>query len=62
MATIGRIEEFCEDKEEWSQYEEQFQHFFATNGITNNDKKCSVCSNSYWCKGIQTVMKPYHSS
>ena len=42
MATIGHIEEFREDKEEWSQYAEQLEHFFAANGITNNDKKRSV--------------------
>ena len=42
MATIGRIEEFREDKEEWSQYAERLEHFFAANGITNNDKKRSV--------------------
>ena len=42
MATIGRIEEFREDKEEWSQYAERLEHFFAANGITDNDKKRSV--------------------
>ena len=42
MATIGRIEEFREDKEEWSQYAERLGHFFAANGITSNDKKRSV--------------------
>ena len=42
MATIGRIEEFREDKEEWSQYTERLEHFFAANNITNNDKKRSV--------------------
>ena len=42
MATIGRIEEFREDKEEWSQYAERLEHFFAANNITNNDKKRSV--------------------
>ena len=42
MTTIGRIEELCEDKEEWSQYAERLEHFFATNGIASNDKKRSV--------------------
>ena len=42
MATVGRIEEFREEKEEWTQYAERLEHFFAANGITNNDKKCSV--------------------
>ena len=42
VAKIGRIKEFCEDKEEWSQYAERLEHFFAANGITSNDKKHSV--------------------
>ena len=42
MATVGCIEEFSEDKEEWSQYAERTEHFFAANGITSNDKKHSV--------------------
>ena len=40
--TIGRIEEFRKDKEEWNQYAERLEHFFAANGITSNDKKCFV--------------------
>ena len=32
MATIGRIEEFREDKEDWDQYAERLDHFFAANG------------------------------
>ena len=39
MATIGRIKEFCEDKEEWSHYAERLEHFFAANGITITVKK-----------------------
>ena len=42
MATIGRIEEFREDKEDWDQYAERLDHFFAANGITGADKKRSV--------------------
>jgi len=42
IATIGRIEEFREDKEEWIQYVERLGHFFATNGITSNNKKHSL--------------------
>ena len=37
MATISRIEEFCEDKEEWSQYAKQLEHFFAINEIMSDD-------------------------
>ena len=42
MATIGRIEEFCDEKEDWNQYAERLKHFFATNGITEAEKKHSV--------------------
>ena len=42
MATIGRIEEFRDDKEDWIQYYERLDHFFAANGITEADKKRSV--------------------
>ena len=27
MVTIGRIEEICEDREDWSQYVEMLEHF-----------------------------------
>ena len=42
MATIGRIEEFREEKEDWDQYAERLDHFFAANGIRDADKKRSV--------------------
>ena len=43
MATsYWRIEEFCDDKEDWDQYAERLKHFFAANGITEAEKKCSV--------------------
>ena len=41
-ATLGRIEEFDGDKEEWSQYQEWLEYFFQANGIENADKKCAV--------------------
>ena len=41
-ATLGRIEEFDGDKEEWSQYQERLEYFFQANGIENADKKCAV--------------------
>ena len=42
MATIGRIEEFREDREDWDQYAERLDHFFSANGITDAAKKRSV--------------------
>lgn len=62
MATIGRIEEFREDKEEWSQYAERLEHFFAANGITSNDKKRSVFLTVIGGESLQAVKKSYRSS
>ena len=42
MATIGRIKEFHDEKEDWDQYAERLEHFFAANGITEAEKKLSV--------------------
>ena len=41
-ATLGRIEEFDGDKEEWSQYQERLEYFFQANRIENADKKRAV--------------------
>ena len=34
MTTIGRVEEFREEKDDWDQYAKRLDHFFAANGIT----------------------------
>ena len=39
MASIGRIEEFRDEKEDWNQYAERLEHFFTVNGITSDEKK-----------------------
>lgn len=41
-AIFGRIDEFEEDKEDWSQYVERLQHFFEANGVTEDAKKRSI--------------------
>ena len=41
-ATFRRIGEFEEGKEDWQQYVERLGHFFAANGITEENKKHSV--------------------
>ena len=51
MATVGH-------KEEWTQYAERLEHFFAANGITNNDKKHSMFLTVIDAKAT----KPYCSS
>ena len=38
MATIGRIKEFHDEKEDWDQYAERLEHFFAANGITEAER------------------------
>ena len=40
--SVVTIEEFRKDKEDWDQYTERLDHFFAANGITGADKKRSV--------------------
>ena len=43
MATLlGKLEEFDKSKEEWTQYIERMDHFFAANDITDAGKKKSV--------------------
>ena len=42
MATIGRIKEFFDNKEDWNQYAKRLEHFFAINGVTEAEKKRSV--------------------
>ena len=32
--TLGRVDEFDGNKEEWPQYVERLEHFFVANGIT----------------------------
>ena len=48
-ATFGRIDEFEEGKEDWTQYIERLEHFFVANSATDNDKKRSI---------LLTVMGP----
>ena len=48
-ATFGRIDEFEEGKEDWTQYIERLEHFFVANSVTDNDKKRSI---------LLTVMGP----
>ena len=43
MATLlGKLEEFDKSKEEWTQYVEHMNHFFAANDIKDTGKKKSV--------------------
>ena len=43
MATLlGKIEEFDQSKEDWTQYVERMSHFFDANGITTPEKNRSV--------------------
>ena len=41
-ATFGSIGEYEEGKEDWPQYVERLEHFFAANGIVEDDRKLSV--------------------
>ena len=39
MATIGKLEEFNQDTEVWTQYVERLEHFFVANDIEEEKKK-----------------------
>ena len=41
-AVLGKIEQFDAELEEWPQYVERLQFFFAANGIEDAGKKRSV--------------------
>ena len=41
-ATLGRVDEFDADKEEWTQYVERLEHFFVANSITTAEKKRAI--------------------
>ena len=38
-ALYGHIGEFVETQEEWRQYAERIQHYFAANGVTDAERK-----------------------
>ena len=42
MTTIGKLEEFDSDREDWPFYAERLEPFFAANEITDASKKKSV--------------------
>jgi len=65
MATICRIEEFKESKDDWSQYAKRlelfFFLFFEANGIKEHGKKCPVFLTAIGSKAYKRVTKPYFS-
>ena len=42
MATLGKIDEFDDSKEDWREYEEHLTQFFLANGIEEAAKKRAV--------------------
>ena len=42
MALFGQLGEFVEGQEEWQQYAEHMGHFLAANGVTTEERKCSI--------------------
>ena len=41
-STIGKVDEFEPEQEDWTTYTERLEHFFNANGIEGEPKKCSV--------------------
>ena len=40
--TLGRVEDFDGNKDDWQQYVERLEHFFVANGIDGEEKKRAV--------------------
>ena len=40
--TLGRVEDFDGNKDDWQQYVERLEHFFVANGIDGAEKKRAV--------------------
>ena len=40
--TIGKVDEYIHENEEWRHYVERLEHFFTANEITDKDKKRSI--------------------
>ena len=40
--TLGRVEDFDGNKDDWQQYVERLKHFFVANGIDGAEKKRAV--------------------
>ena len=41
-ALLGRVDYYDSSKEEWTQYVERLEHFFAANGVDTDAKKLSA--------------------
>ena len=58
MATLGKVDEFDANKEEWPHYKEQLTHFFQANNIDDAGKKKAVLLHvCCWPCDIQTAQK-----
>ena len=42
MASFGRISEFDETKEDWTQYIERVENYFVANSIVDEQKNVSI--------------------
>ena len=59
--SYGKIGPFKTEEEEWTQYAERLEFFFAANGVTDEKKKkailLSVCG-AQTCQLIRTLSAP----
>lgn len=42
MPTYGKLEEFDENKETWTQYTERLGHYFAANDVAEEDRQRAI--------------------
>ena len=46
MSTFGKIDEYVQESEDWTEYIERMGHFFLANGINDDDKKRAILLSS----------------
>ena len=55
MASLGRVGEFCEKKEDWATYLNRLESFFTANGIADADEKRAVLLRTMGCYALKMV-------
>ena len=57
-ATLGKVEEFDNSREDWPQYEERLGHFFTANGITEEGQKRAILLTVIGHKVLRNLVSP----
>lgn len=60
--TLGRVDEFDGTKDDWLQYVERLEHFFAANSVVDADKKRAVLLSVVGAATYKILRKPGEKS